>query len=100
MLGDASQTVGEVRIAEDLSGFRRFATDEKRRRGVWMRTQHLYRVTPKSGGDLIHDYALDTCSACLSPKYKGHIRSLMYRLFDKAMIWELIEVGSEPHGTR
>ena len=32
----------------------------------------------------------------VSPKYKGHIRSLMYRLFDKAMIWELIEVDRNP----
>jgi hypothetical protein len=28
----------------------------------------------------------------VSPKYKGHIRSLMYRLFDKAMLWELLDV--------
>jgi integrase len=28
----------------------------------------------------------------LSPKYKGHIRSLMHRLFDKAMLWELLRV--------
>jgi len=32
----------------------------------------------------------------LSPKYKGHIRSLMYRLFDKAMLWELLDVGRNP----
>jgi len=32
----------------------------------------------------------------LSPKYKGHIRSLMYRLFDRAMIWELIAVDRNP----
>src|SRR6266567_2549688 len=32
----------------------------------------------------------------LSPKYKGHIRSLMYRLFDKAMLWELLEVDRNP----
>jgi integrase len=32
----------------------------------------------------------------MSPKYKGHIRSLMYRLFDKAMIWELIDVERNP----
>jgi len=32
----------------------------------------------------------------LSPKYKGHIRSLMYRLFDKAMLWELLEVERNP----
>jgi Phage integrase, N-terminal SAM-like domain len=32
----------------------------------------------------------------LSPKYKGHIRSLMYRLFDRAMIWELIGVDRNP----
>jgi integrase len=31
-------------------------------------------------------------SGRLSPKYKGHIRSLMYRLFDKAMLWELLNV--------
>jgi len=32
----------------------------------------------------------------LSPKYKGHIRSLMYRLFDKAMLWELLSVERNP----
>jgi len=32
----------------------------------------------------------------LSPKYKGHVRSLMYRLFDRAMIWELIGVDRNP----
>jgi integrase len=32
----------------------------------------------------------------LSPTYKGHIRSLMYRLFDRAMIWELIGVDRNP----
>ena len=40
----------------------------------------------------------------LSPKYKGHIRSLMYRLFDKAMLWELLNIEScgsacTPEGT-
>jgi len=28
----------------------------------------------------------------LSPKYKGHIRSLMYRLFDKVVLWEWLNV--------
>ena len=32
----------------------------------------------------------------LSPKYKGHIRSLMYRLFDKAMLWESLNVERNP----
>jgi len=32
----------------------------------------------------------------LSPMYKGHIRSLMYRLFDKAMLWELLNVERNP----
>ena len=32
----------------------------------------------------------------LSPKYKGHISSLMYRLFDRAMIWELIGIDRNP----
>jgi integrase len=32
----------------------------------------------------------------VSPKYKGHIRSLMYRLFDKAMLWELIPIDRNP----
>jgi integrase len=32
----------------------------------------------------------------LSPKYKIHIRSLMYRLFDKAMLWELLNVERTP----
>src|SRR4029077_17366493 len=32
----------------------------------------------------------------LSAKYKGPIRSLMYRLFDKAMLWELLDVERNP----
>lgn len=32
----------------------------------------------------------------VSPKYKGHIRSLMYRLFDKAMLWELVPIERNP----
>jgi integrase len=32
----------------------------------------------------------------LAPKYKSHIRSLMHRLFDKAMLWELIDVERNP----
>lgn len=32
----------------------------------------------------------------LSPKYKGHVRSLMYRIFDRAMMWELIGVDRNP----
>jgi integrase len=32
----------------------------------------------------------------LSPKYKGHVRSLMHRLFDRAMLWELIGVDRNP----
>jgi len=32
----------------------------------------------------------------ISPNYKGHIRSLMYRLFDKAMLWELLDVQRNP----
>ncbi len=32
----------------------------------------------------------------VSPKYKGHIRSLLYRLFDKAMLWELLDVQRNP----
>jgi integrase len=31
-----------------------------------------------------------------SPKYKGHIRSLMYRLSDKATLWELLDVERNP----
>ena len=32
----------------------------------------------------------------LVPKYKGHIRSLMYRLFEKAMLWALLNVERNP----
>ena len=32
----------------------------------------------------------------VSPKYKGHIRSLMHCLFDKAMLWELLDVQRNP----
>jgi integrase len=32
----------------------------------------------------------------VSPKYKGHIRSLMHRLFDKAMLWEMLDIQRNP----
>jgi len=41
-------------------------------------------------------YRIGFASSSLSPKYKGHIRSLMYRLFDKAMLWELLNVERNP----
>ena len=34
----------------------------------------------------------------LAPKTRGHIRSLMYRLFEKAMLWELIPLERNPMG--
>ena len=32
----------------------------------------------------------------MAPKTRGHIRGLMYRLFEKAMLWELISPGTQP----
>ena len=32
----------------------------------------------------------------MAPKTRGHIRSLMYRLFEKAMLWELIPWNAIP----
>jgi integrase len=34
----------------------------------------------------------------LAPKTKGHIRGLMYRLLEKAMLWELIPLERNPMG--
>lgn len=34
----------------------------------------------------------------MAPKTRGHIRSLMYRLFEKAMLWELIPLERNPMG--
>ena len=31
-----------------------------------------------------------------APKTKGHIKALMHRLFEKAMLWELLPVGRNP----
>jgi integrase len=33
-----------------------------------------------------------------APKYKGHIRSLLHRLFELAMLWELLDLGRNPIG--
>jgi integrase len=32
----------------------------------------------------------------VAPKTKGHIKALMHRLFEKAMLWELLPVGRNP----
>jgi integrase len=32
----------------------------------------------------------------MAPKTRGHVRSLMYRLFEKAMLWELIPLERNP----
>ena len=34
----------------------------------------------------------------LASKTRGKIEALMHRLFEKAMFWELIPVGRNPHG--
>ncbi len=34
----------------------------------------------------------------MAPKTRGHVRSLMYRLFEKAMLWELIPLERNPMG--
>ncbi|PYY12990.1 MAG: hypothetical protein DMG61_14865, partial [Acidobacteria bacterium] len=31
-----------------------------------------------------------------APKSKGHLKALMHRLFEKAMLWELLPVGRNP----
>ena len=50
---------------------------------------HVQHVRPA----LVQDWL---CKLAVSPKYKGHIRSLMFRLFDKAMLWELIPIDRNP----
>jgi integrase len=50
---------------------------------------YLEEVRPASVQDWLRKLVL-------SPKYKGHIRSLLYRLFDKAMLWELLDVRRNP----
>src|SRR5205807_8718964 len=34
----------------------------------------------------------------VAPKTKGHLRGLMYRLFEKAMLWELTPIERNPMG--
>ena len=34
----------------------------------------------------------------VAPKTRGHIRSLMYRIFEKAMLWELVPLERNPMG--
>ena len=63
-----------------------------------MISQH---IRPKWGDVLLRDVRPALVQDWLrklpiSPKYKGHIRSLMYRLFDRAMIWELIGIDRNP----
>jgi hypothetical protein len=50
---------------------------------------HLEEVRPALAQDWLREHGL-------LPKYKEHIRSLMYRLFYKAMLWELLTAERNP----
>src|SRR5713101_5365759 len=102
--------VWEWSRAADASLFRFFLLDQKQEQEAEQITHNTlasYRsmicqhIRPKWGDahlkdvrpTLVQDWLR---SLDLSPKYKGHVRSLMYRLFDKAMLWELLEVDRNP----
>jgi len=60
-------------------------------------------ISPKWGRSLLREvkpYAVQEWLRKLevAPKTKGHIRALMYRLFEKAMLWELIPFERNPMG--
>ena len=60
-------------------------------------------ISPKWGKCLLKDvkpYLVQDWLRKLSvaPKTKGHLRGLMYRLFEKAMLWELTPIERNPMG--
>ena len=60
-------------------------------------------ISPKWGSHLLREvkpYPVQDWLRQLpmAPKTRGHIRSLMYRLFEKAMLWELIPLERNPMG--
>jgi integrase len=60
----------------------------KKIRARWGTTR-LDRVKPMAVQEWLK--ALDA-----APKTKGHVKALMHRLFEKAMLWEMIEVQRNP----
>lgn len=40
--------------------------------------------------------ATDVARPLVSPKTRGHIKSMMHRLFEKAMLWELLPLSTNP----
>ena len=60
-------------------------------------------ISPKWGTSLLREVKPYPVQEWLrkfpgAPKTKSHIRSLMYRLFEKAMLWELIPLERNPIG--
>ena len=60
-------------------------------------------ISPKWGTSLLPEikpYAVQQWlrTLAVAPKTKSHIRGLMYRLFEKAMLWELIALERNPMG--
>jgi len=60
-------------------------------------------ISPKWGKSLLKDikpYLVQDWLRKLpvAPKTKGHLRGLMYRLFEKAMLWELTPIERNPIG--
>lgn len=58
-------------------------------------------IRPKWGGSLISEVKPARVQEWLrsldvAPKTKGHLKALLHRLFEKAMLWELFRLGRNP----
>jgi integrase len=61
----------------------------------------LKRIRPRWGEttiDQVKPYAVSERlkNMTAAPKTKGNIKALMYRIFEKAMLWEELEIGRNP----
>jgi len=60
----------------------------KQIRAAWGTTQ-IHRLKPAEVQDWLRQ--MDA-----APRTKGHIKALMHRLYEKAMLWEIVELGRNP----
>jgi NTE family protein len=82
--GQSCEGIGELSYSTASS----YLSNIKRIRAQWGTTR-IVRMKPMKVQEWLK--SLD-----LAPKTKGHIKAVMHRLFEKAMLWELVEWQRNP----